>query len=82
MSPMTVGMIDELIRARIPDVPCVEITNQSRHSDLAVRTKRSATAFACGARNGVRMMRLASLKYCVEAARLVAISDRPPPVRS
>jgi len=30
------------------------ISSQSRHSERIVRTKRSATPFACGVRNGVR----------------------------
>jgi hypothetical protein len=32
------------------------ISRQSRHSERTVRLNRSATPFACGARNGVRMI--------------------------
>jgi hypothetical protein len=31
------------------------ISSQSKHSERAVRTKRSACALACGDRNGVRI---------------------------
>ena len=49
---MAVVMIDEH-RERALQMTFT-ISNQSRHSDRAVRTNRSATPFACGARNGVR----------------------------
>jgi hypothetical protein len=40
----------------------LRIRNQSRHSERTVRTKRSATPFACGTRNGVRTIRVPSLR--------------------
>jgi hypothetical protein len=41
--------------------PRFTISSQSRHSERMVRTKRSAIAFACGARTGVLMISIPSL---------------------
>ena len=46
------------------------IRSQSRHSARTVRMKRSATAFACGARTGVRMISIASLRKMVSNSRV------------
>src|SRR3954447_22421336 len=67
------------------------ISSQSRHSARAVRTKRSANAFAFGARTGVLMISIPSLaktasksrEYLAaagadqEAERSLALVERP-----
>jgi hypothetical protein len=51
------------------------ISSQSRHSARTVRTKRSAYAFACGARIGVSITVIASLrKISFEGAAELAVA--------
>src|SRR6266536_1560485 len=53
----------------------LRMRSQSRHSERAVRTKRSAIAFAFGARTGVLMISMPSLrKTGVEVARVLAVA--------
>ena len=52
----------------------LRIRSQSRHSERAVRTKRSATAFAFGARTGVRMISIPSLRKTVSKSRVNLLS--------
>ena len=50
----------------------LRISSQSRHSERAVRTNRSATPFACGVRNGVRRM---ATKLHMEKGRTIMTLD-------
>lgn len=50
------------------------IRSQSRHSARAERTKRSAIAFALGARTGVRMISMPSLWKTVSKLRMNLLS--------
>ena len=50
------------------------ISSQSRHSARTVRTKRSAIAFACGARTGVLMIRIPSLAKTASKSRVNLLS--------
>ena len=50
------------------------IRSQSRHSARAVRTKRSAIAFAFGARTGVLMIRMPSLAKTASKSRVNLLS--------
>jgi hypothetical protein len=56
------------------------ISSQSRHSARMVRTKRSAWAFACGARIGVWMTLMPSLRKTSSkaAANLLSVVDQKP----
>src|SRR5438105_11367207 len=50
------------------------ISSQSRHSPRAVRTKRSANAFAFGARTGVLMVSIPSLAKTASKSRVNLLS--------
>src|SRR6266498_3441067 len=50
------------------------ISSQSRHSARAVRTKRSANAFAFGARTGVLMIVMPSVAKTVSKSRVNLLS--------
>src|SRR5437868_15470649 len=50
------------------------IRSQSRHSARAVRTKRSASAFAFGARTGVLMISIPSLAKTASKSRVNLLS--------
>src|SRR5947207_14615811 len=50
------------------------IRSQSRHSARAVRTKRSANAFAFGARTGVLMISIPSLAKTASKSRVNLLS--------
>jgi hypothetical protein len=52
----------------------VDDESQSRHSERTVRTKRSAIAFASGARTGVRVISTPSLWKTVSKSRLNLLS--------
>jgi hypothetical protein len=61
MRPVPVIVIDEYPQDPLKVRP-VPHRSQSRHSLRALCTKRSATALACGARNGVRTIAIRSLR--------------------
>jgi hypothetical protein len=56
----------------------LRISSQSRHSERTVLTKRSAIAFACGARTGVFSIRMPSLRTTSskEGVFAVAVADQ------
>jgi hypothetical protein len=54
-------------------------SSQSRHSERTVRTNRSATPFACGARNGVRTISIPSLRNILRAPIDSSVAGRAAP---
>ena len=61
MRPMAIVMLHEN-GEDVRQVAVVQNPQGSRHSERTVRTNRSATPFACGARNGVRITLMPSAR--------------------
>src|SRR5437762_3423858 len=80
MRPMRIVVVDGdakdtfKLSAAADQEPVEAVAGQSRQSRRTVPTQRSANAFACGARNGVRMISTPSPLKTVSKARLNLLS--------
>jgi hypothetical protein len=59
---------------RSKELEILVMRSQSRHSERTVRTKRSAIAFAFGARTGVRMISIPTLRKTVSKSHVYSRS--------